>query len=95
MRVLVIGATGFIGSRVAAHLLAAGHEVIGASRHRQEAFHAHPEYGWIVADFNRDFDWHVWRPRLHAIDAVVNCAGLHEETRGETFEAVHALGPGT
>lgn len=94
MRVLVIGATGFIGSRVAAHLHAAGYEVIGTSRRRQEAFHAHPEYGWIVADFNRDFDWHVWRPRLHAIDAVVNCAGLHEETRAETFEAVHALGPG-
>lgn len=93
MRVLVIGATGFIGARVAAHLRAAGHDVIGASRRRQEAFHAHPEYGWIVADFNRDFDWHVWRPRLHAIDAVVNCAGLHEETRDETFEAVHALGP--
>jgi predicted DCC family thiol-disulfide oxidoreductase YuxK len=93
MRVLVVGATGFIGSRVAKHLHAAGHEVIGTSRHRQAALRAHPEYGWIVADFNRDLDWHVWKPRLHAIDAVVNCAGLKAETRDETYEAVHALGP--
>jgi predicted DCC family thiol-disulfide oxidoreductase YuxK/uncharacterized protein YbjT (DUF2867 family) len=93
MRVLVVGATGFIGSRVAKHLHAAGHEVIGTSRRRQAALRAHPEYGWIVADFNRDLDWHIWKPRLHAIDAVVNCAGLKAESRGETFEGVHALGP--
>jgi len=93
MRIMIVGATGFIGRHIAAHLHARGHDVIGISRRRAEAFDAHPEYGWIIGDLHRDIDPEPWRRRLFAIDAVVNCAGLHRENPEASFETVHALGP--
>ena len=93
MRVLILGASGFIGRHVAAHLHARGHAVVGVSRRRAEAFERHPEYGWIVGDLHRDLEPDSWRRKLYAFDAVVNCAGLHRETAGSSFETVHALGP--
>ena len=93
MRILVVGATGFIGSRVALHLQQHGHEIIGTTRHRAQAFARFPEFAWIVADFNHDFDPYIWQRKLFAIDAVINCAGIYAERDGESFEAVHALGP--
>lgn len=93
MRILITGATGFIGSRLAATLKSHGHEIIGCTRHLNHALAAHPEYAWIEADFNRDIDARDWRPRLYKVDAVINCAGLLRESAGNTFEAVHALGP--
>ena len=93
MRILVVGATGFIGRRVALHLQQHGHEIIGTTRHRAQAFARFPEFAWIVADFNHDFDPYIWQRKLFAIDAVINCAGIYAERDGETFEAVHALGP--
>ncbi len=93
MRILVVGATGFIGSRVALHLQQQGHEIIGTTRHRAQAFARFPEFAWIVADFNHDFDPYIWQRKLFAIDAVINCAGIYAERDGESFEAVHALGP--
>jgi uncharacterized protein YbjT (DUF2867 family) len=93
MRILIAGATGFIGRHVAAHLHARGHEVVGVSRSRAAAFARYPEYGWIVGDLHRDLDAEAWGRRLHGFDALVNCAGLHRESAGESFETVHALGP--
>jgi uncharacterized protein YbjT (DUF2867 family)/predicted DCC family thiol-disulfide oxidoreductase YuxK len=93
VRILVVGATGFIGRHVAAHLRARGHDVVGTSRRRREAFCRYPQYGWIVADLHSDLEARIWRAKLHGFDAVVNCAGLYREAPGETFETVHALGP--
>jgi uncharacterized protein YbjT (DUF2867 family) len=93
MRVLIAGATGFIGRHVAAHLHARGHAVVGISRRRAAAFERHPEYGWIAGDLHHDLEPEAWSRKLHAFDALVNCAGLHREKGGASFETVHALGP--
>jgi uncharacterized protein YbjT (DUF2867 family) len=90
---MIVGATGFIGRHLAAHLHARGHAVVGISRKRAEAFAAHPEYGWIVGDLHHDLDPEPWRRRLFAVDALVNCAGLDREDAHASFETVHALGP--
>ena len=50
MRILITGATGFIGRHVARALVAAGHEVVGCARKRVEALHRYPDLGWIKAD---------------------------------------------
>ena len=93
MRVLIVGASGCIGRQVAAHLHSRGHAVVGVSRRRAEAFERYADYGWIAGDLHRDLEREAWRRRLHAFDAVVNCAGLAKEAPGASFETVHALGP--
>jgi len=86
MRVLVTGASGFIGARVVAVLREAGHEAVAAMRHGSAP-------GTVACDFSRDLDPAVWQPRLAGIDAVVNCAGILRETRHDTFQRVHVDAP--
>lgn len=93
MRVLVTGATGFIGRALAAALLRAGHAVVCASRHPRGATGAQPRCEPLEVDFAAlpGVDW--WLPRLAGIDAVVNAVGILREQDGQTFQALHARAP--
>jgi uncharacterized protein YbjT (DUF2867 family) len=90
LRILVLGAAGFIGRHILAALIGAGHEVIGAVRHPAEIEAAFPAVAFFACDLARDVDPEVWRPRLAGIDVVVNAAGL---LSGPDMEAVHVTGP--
>lgn len=91
MRVLVAGANGFIGARVAAAVRDAGHETVAALRHPSASALAG---GTAVAcDFAHDVDPQAWLPRLAGIDAVVNCAGILRQSTTETFQNVHVAAP--
>ena len=79
LAILVLGARGFIGARVAAALEGHGHRVVRGGR--------------PAMDLARDHDPAAWLPRLDGIDLVVNAAGLIAERAGQTFEAVHVRGP--
>lgn len=91
MRVLVTGATGLIGSALCARLAADGHEVIATSRHMPLS---HPGEGRraIAIDFSQATDPAVWRPHLEQVDAVVNCAGVFQDSPRESTQAAHARG---
>lgn len=65
MRVLISGATGFIGSALAAHAQAAGHDVAALTRHPQGPH----DIGWEPAGGRIDAE------RLEGFDAVVHLAG--------------------
>lgn len=93
MRILLTGASGFVGHHVAQALAGAGHEVIGCSRHRNEALHRWPDLGWIKADFTADLSPDAWRPRLTGFQAVINTAGIVRERPGQSFEAVNFEAP--
>src|SRR4051812_45037689 len=82
MRVLVTGATGFIGHAVAAALEREGHAVVRASRR-----------GDFAVDFAQVPDAQWWAPRLAGIDAVVNAVGILREAPGQTFDALHTRAP--
>lgn len=95
MRLLVLGASGFIGSAVATELKARGDQVVGVARRvpREDR----RLNGWIAADIaaatTNPADW--YEP-LKNIDAVVNCAGTlqdspHESTRGVHVDGIAAL----
>jgi uncharacterized membrane protein/uncharacterized protein YbjT (DUF2867 family) len=86
MRVLVIGAHGFIGSQIAAELRRRGHEVIAGVRTVREV-------GDIVCDLSQDIGEPDWSACLKNIDAVVNCAGILRETTKQTFVHVHYEAP--
>lgn len=88
MRVLLTGATGFIGHAVARALRERGHVVVPATRRPP------PDGGeFVQADFAAvpRRDW--WIPRLAGIDAVVNAVGILREQPGQGFEALHARAP--
>lgn len=90
MRVLLTGASGFIGSHVAAALLARGHEVLAAGRHPGRD----ARMGFVPADFVHDSEKAVWMARLKGVDVVVNAAGIFRASAGgATFAAVHEAGP--
>ncbi len=87
MVILITGATGFIGCRLVAALRAAGHRVIAASRHVGTSPDA------ITADFTRDLDPAIWKPRLQGVDVVINAVGIIRESGAQTFESIHTRAP--
>ena len=90
MRILVLGATGFIGSAVSACLAAAGHKVIGISRRPPQSGLRTVSY--VPFDISRAARPESWEPLLAGIEAVVNCAGTLQDAPGESTAGVHSIG---
>jgi uncharacterized protein YbjT (DUF2867 family) len=96
MRVLVIGAYGFIGSAIISALLEAGHRVGGLGRSVEAARRRFPEVEWIARDLRRLLRPEDWMPCLAGYDAVVNAAGVlqdgaHDDVGLVQSAAMHAL----
>ena len=80
MKVLLTGASGFIGRNIAAALTDAGHQVKPASR----------RHG---VDFCRMQAPEDWLPHLQGVDAVINSVGIIGESGAQRFAPLHALAP--
>jgi uncharacterized protein YbjT (DUF2867 family) len=80
MKILLTGASGFIGKHITTALTAAGHDVIPATR----------AHGF---DFNQMRDADDWLAHLHEVEAVINSVGIIAECRTQTFARLHAQAP--
>lgn len=89
MRILLVGGAGLIGSAIRACLLSHGHEVAATTRGAQ---HAEPGLSWIKLDL-RTTTAQDWLRHLDRIDAVVNCAGVLQDSPWDSTEATHHSGP--
>lgn len=91
MRILLTGASGFIGRQLTAALLAEGHQLVCAVRTPPPSHH--PRLSYIRADYVQDSDKSVWMARLRDVDAVINAVGIFKETGAQTFAALHTDTP--
>jgi uncharacterized protein YbjT (DUF2867 family) len=94
MRVLVTGASGLIGGAVVARLLAAGHEVVGVARHIARSARRVPAARWVALDIAAATRPEHWLPCLAGVDAVVNCAGVLQDSPRDSTRGVHVDGSG-
>jgi uncharacterized protein YbjT (DUF2867 family) len=91
MRILLTGASGFIGQHLLQALLAEGHELVCAVRRARKS--NDPRLSFIHADFTHDTDKSVWLARLSGIEAVINTVGIFRESGAQTFEKLHVQTP--
>jgi uncharacterized protein YbjT (DUF2867 family) len=89
--VLVVGATGLVGSALCARLVAEGFHVIGATHRRRRP--SQPGIHRVRIDIAQMVDPERWLPLLANVDAVVNCAGVLQDGGADSVQAVHQTGP--
>jgi uncharacterized protein YbjT (DUF2867 family) len=92
VRVLLTGATGLIGSAVLARLREAGHEVIAVSRGSGSASLRSLASHIVRINISQATDAEDWLPHLKQVDAVVNCAGILQDSPGQSSAGVHDAG---
>lgn len=90
MNILILGATGFIGSVVAARLVADGHAVTGLGRNPARASLKQPAINWRRADLSRMTKPEDWEEFLQGRHAVVNCAGALQDGLSDDLAATQA-----
>lgn len=85
VRVVVTGASGYVGRAVCEALVHAGHEVKGVARHRDRE--SPGEVTWVLGDI-RTMD--LIEP-FRGADAIVHLVGIIREnpTQGVTFDTMH------
>src|SRR5438105_13032961 len=91
MRVLLTGASGFLGQHLALALASSGHVVVCAGRQPANADTCCDSY--VDADFARDRQVAAWLPKLQGIEAVINSVGILHEHGSQTFLALHVQAP--
>jgi uncharacterized protein YbjT (DUF2867 family) len=87
--IFVIGASGLIGSAVAARLHREGHAIAGLARTGRHGS-AIATIAFDVANATTPEDW---RPVLSGIEVVINCAGALQDGPDDKMSAVHLQGP--
>lgn len=72
MKIVIAGASGFVGSALSRALLDAGHQVTGLGRSDRHPLQSDSAFTWLRADTTRTG---AWQSSVTAADAVVNLAG--------------------
>ncbi len=89
MRVMIVGASGLIGSAVAARVTSHGTTVVAVGRSRTDL--------GLISSVQVQMDLATakasdWLPHLRQVDAVVNCAGVLQDSPWESTRSVHVAG---
>ncbi|NMG75921.1 SDR family oxidoreductase [Aromatoleum diolicum] len=89
MKILVCGASGFIGAAICDQLIRAGHCVVRGVRQAQAS---NPPTEMLI-DYERDTDPSAWASRLIDIDVVINAVGILVESDAAQFDTLHCQAP--
>ena len=86
MKILICGASGFVGRHLSLALRDAGHTVVRAVRNPSEA-------GDIAVDFRNDLNKSIWLPHLKEIKVVINAVGVLRDSFDTPMQKLHAETP--
>ncbi|NKM57334.1 NAD(P)H-binding protein [Rhizobium anhuiense] len=87
MNILILGATGFIGSAVAAQLLKDGYTVTGLARNPDRACVRQSDIRWISADLEKMTNATDWSSVLEGQQVVINSAGALQDSLSDDLAA--------
>ncbi|WP_281036970.1 MULTISPECIES: SDR family oxidoreductase [unclassified Rhizobium] len=87
MKILILGATGFIGSEVVRSLHGKRHTVTGLARSVAHAEDKWPFASWVSADLARMTGAADWAALVSDHDAIVNCAGALQDGLSDDLAA--------
>lgn len=86
MKILICGASGFVGRHITKTLRAAGFTVLRGVRHPTET-------GDIKIDFYTDTNVNIWLDRLTGLDVVINAVGVLRDSHNQPMHQLHAETP--
>lgn len=93
MRILITGASGFIGNHLACALKELGHEIVACVRNIKEYERYHPGIDVVECDFSLDTCMETWIVRLTGVDSVINTVGIIREKGRQRFDTLHRQTP--
>ncbi len=93
MRILITGATGFIGSHLVKSLIEKGDEVIACVRKPTVQMDTESNIEYLQVNFTTDNEIAIWLPRLEGVDIVINTVGIIRESGEQSFYALHNSTP--
>jgi uncharacterized protein YbjT (DUF2867 family) len=89
MRILLIGASGYLGSAVIARLAKDGHSIVGIARGIRAISLSLPQVKFRSVDIAKASP-EDWAEYVEGIDVVVNCAGIMQGGLGESVQLTQA-----
>lgn len=91
--VLILGASGFIGSHLAARFAEAGWDVRAGARRPEAARRLAPAHDWVRAEFGELTMPEAWTGLLAGVDVVINSVGVLQDGSGDSNAIAHVEGP--
>jgi uncharacterized protein YbjT (DUF2867 family) len=92
-RILLLGATGFIGAALTARLTSEGAVVVAVVRRKGFAARKLAADALVDLDLRQAVAASDWAPHLEDIDLVINCAGVLQDGARDSTHAVHEWAP--
>lgn len=93
MKILLTGATGFIGTHCLRILKQQGHQITACARNPAKLTNIYSDIHAVNVDFSAMQRVQDWLPLLKNIDAVVNCVGIIAENKQQKFIDLHQNAP--
>ena len=89
MKILLTGASGFIGRHILQELEQHNHRVIACCRKPEKLFFKSENTTILQLDYTNMPSEKDWLPHVENIDAVINCVGIISESGSQTFHKLH------
>ena len=93
MRILVTGATGFVGRQIVEALSNEGHDLVLTSRRGHKPDDRDNAPVWRTIEFAKAQSPSDWRDIVEDIDVVINAVGIFTPSGSQTFDALHDKAP--